>query len=203
MRIISCIVLLVILVSCEEPHEDVIDISEVMPSSNIDYDKDTIELKEDSLSGYRAYFKSIDSNMIDLELLIDKSFPDRFGPNSSWALNFYGKDTLEYRRWSYNDSAATVNAFFNWMDCYGKNCDSYYIGEPKNMQKNPFLILVGDTCMIYITGSTVNQSSWYTFLEDKGYPLNWHFIIEQNKWGKTNWFTFEENIKIPYENENS
>lgn len=199
MKYLSLISLLLLLISCGGPEEEVIDINDIMPSSERNYNDKEAEKEVDSLDQYRKFFQVLNGELSAVELLEDRKFPDRFGPDYTLAVQCFGEDTIEYRSWSYKDSASTMNAFFNWLDCFGDNCKSFRIAEPSRMQKEAMLLLVGDTSLIYVSSRNIHMKDWYDFLEGKGYANKWNYAIEQKHWGKPEWFTIIDKIKTKIE----
>jgi len=128
-----------------------------------------------------------------------RMLPDRFSvePATKFSL-FTQTDTIFYSQWKYTDSAKTVNAFYNWVDCYGVSCKSFFIGDEVNFQKKPFKILVGDSTIIYLEGmENFDFKQWDSFYESVGYS-SWNYILEQRRRGKVHWYVYEDGKKVSY-----
>src|SRR5690606_36530854 len=112
-------------------------------------------------------------------------------------------NTFLFIEWKFKDSTKVMNAFFNWMDCFGENCKSIFIGEERLFQANPIQILVNDSTLVFIEGiASFDFKTWETYFENRDYPLDWNYVIEQRKRGRARWFTYVEEKKTPYKNEN-
>tara|TARA_R110002072_G_scaffold302060_1_gene483552 strand:+ start:18308 stop:18892 length:585 start_codon:yes stop_codon:yes gene_type:complete len=181
------------LISCNRQKEEVIDLSDIIKESeNYKEGETTSEFDTDILDTSEMVLDDFTENGLDVssyEILDDKLFPDRFGPKSSsiMRLNFE-KDTVFYGSWSFEDSSKTVNAFFNWLDNFGKKHKSIFIGEEKNLQKKPFLMFIGNNSLIFVESNEfLSKPQWENYLENKGYKEDWYYILQQRKWGKVKW----------------
>jgi hypothetical protein len=185
------------LFSCGKTEEEVVDLSEVIPQAEKDYEE--VEENETLLeSSYEEIFLQSFPEEVDLEPIQKRLFPDRFGTDTSYHYEIIIKtDTLNYHKWIYSDSVKTVNAFYNWIDCFGSNCRSFFIGAEENMQPEAMLLTVNDTCMIYLTGD-VDHKKWLEFFEENGYKKEWYYFVEQRKSGRARWYHFENNERIKY-----
>lgn len=186
--------------SCEAPQEEVFDMSDILPSSERDYDAvDTVRVtgSDDSL------LQSFNSNGFSFdaaELVSKKLLPSRFGPDSSYTVQLISNaDTLFFHYWIYSDSSKVMNAFYNWIDCFGSNCKSFHIGEERNYQMNAMHILVGDKKLIYLEGEELDFNKWYAYCDSIGADNDWSYAIEQRKKGRSRWFRFEEGKKVKYQ----
>jgi len=207
--IIRCCIILLIgisLVSCTEEKQEIIDISEIMPGTEWESEDQGVHLDTlDSLVSIKDRFK--DHGISVLSLSIDNSsyFPDRFGPDITEKYELITKsDTLKYLKWNYTDSMQVMNSFFNWIDCYGDNCRSIYVGEEKSFQKAPMQLYVNDTSLIFITAKhNLDFNLWLNYHKSLGYSSEWNYLIEQRRNGRAKWFTFIDRKKTEYNDENS
>ena len=129
----------------------------------------------------------------------ERLFPDRFGPDSSSTYDLIkGQDTVRYHKWIFADSVKVMNAFYNWIDCFGKKCKSLYIGEESNLQINASQIIVSDTSLIFIEGKNIVFKNWYAFHDSIGYENNWNYYLEQPYRGRAKWYILEGDKKTKY-----
>lgn len=94
-----------------------------------------------------------------------------------------------------------MNAFYNWIDCFGEKCKSLFIGEEKNLQSSATMILVSDSTLIYIESDKIDFDLWYDFHKEKGYENDFNLTIEQRPRGRAKWFTFVDETKTKYKAE--
>ena len=171
--------------------------TDILPSSDKNYD----DIVNDSIDDHSSVqFESIGYKASVLDKFERRLFPDRFGPDTSCVYRLTNeKDTIYYHKWLYEDSVKVMNAFYNWIDCFGENCKSMFLGDERNFQKEAMMILVSDTTLLFIEGGNLNFKSWYTYHNNLGYDQDYNYTIEQRHRGRARWFTFEDKKKIKYE----
>ncbi len=193
------LILSLLLYSCgSDQREDVLSMDDIMPTSQRDYDNQGSNIHTQEVEAFNA-FDRFGLDYKEKRQLTDKLFPDRFGPDTTFACMLFGSDTVTYRKWVYTDSSRVMNAFYNWIDCFGENCKSIFVGEEKNIQKDAFHLLVSDSTLIYISGPKLNYKTWYSFHDSLGYESDWNYSLEQGKGSRVKWFTFEDGNKIKFE----
>lgn len=199
-KIITYISIVLLLFGCQEPKEEVLDLKDVLPSSDRDYSKtdEEVEMNDDDV--LLAWFNASGFEFISVQPMTKRLFPDRFGPDTSYMYELISEeDTIDYHKWVFKDSAKVINSFFNWIDCFGDNCKSLYVGEERNFQKNGFHLLVGDSTLVFIEGNGLSFNNWYEFHESIGYKSDWNYSIEQRYRGRARWYTFEDKKKKRFE----
>jgi len=194
-----------LMMACSSGNEkEVKDLSDILPESERNYDQvDTLEMDNaDTLDQYQEMFASLGE--LDSILPYDEDlFPDRFGPESmeKFRLNLDGEEIV-YVKWRFADSTLVDNALFNWLDCFGKNCNSIRVSEESNLQRNAFQVLANDTVLIYLESkSRLNDKLWDKHFESLKYELDWNYRMEQSPRGKVRWFTYIDEEKTPLKKE--
>jgi hypothetical protein len=185
----------IILSSCSgEKKEKVLDMSDLTPQPK----SDTTELKNDKDIAQISLFNLplADSCGIRIQEYIevkDPMFPDRFMPKRKFKLNLSAKEkTLFMGQWTYPDSLKTMNAFFNWLDCFGSECKSFKYGEEVNMQKDAFILFVNDTSITYFSSkSTLELNKWQQYLERHLGIDRWDLVILQQPFKKSVWMRYD------------
>lgn len=121
-------------------------------------------------------------------------FPDRFNPKTVKKLVLMQEvDSTIFCQWSYRDSVATKNAFYNWIDCFGERCKSIKMFEQANLQKANFILFMNDTSIIYISSSKqLKYTDWQTYYKKTLKIDDWKLIMHQGVRGKTNWGRIEK-----------
>ena len=150
--------------------------------------------KEDTL---KAFFDFYNQDSINLEITkinvnLEKTFIQRFPNKKSTNLVLESKNNIvKHLQINYADSNAMKNAFFNYLDCYGKDCKSIELFQKVKFSKT-FFMLITTTKSIHIIESdnNLNPSQWvncvrFAKLKD---PLK--FIIVQKKQQKAKWFSY-------------
>lgn len=168
--------------------------SDLTPQSK----RDTSELKKVKDTTHFSLFNlsladSCGIRIQEFSEVKDPMFPDRFMPKNKCKLNLRASESSTfYGQWMYPDSLKTMNAFFNWLDCFGPECSSYKIGEEVNMQKDGFIFFINDTLITYFSSSTkLELNNWQQYLE-KFYGIDqWDVVIWQQPRKKAVWMKYD------------
>jgi len=189
MKFLILISLPLILFSCNDSEQKVIDISERTPQSKRDYNApDTLEII-DSNTAQLAHFQNFLPEVESIRLLERKSFFQRFRPDNAEKFVLYLKngDSLEYERMVFSDSLITRSAFFNWMD----RADISYYGAPENIQRDPFALMITDTLIMRLSGA-IDFKFWESYFEENELMDEGDNWIKQRKYGKAQWFVLKD-----------
>ena len=158
------------------------------------HEKPTPNKEKDTLI---VLFDRYNQDSVNLEITkispnLEKTFIERF-PNKK-IFNFIlesKNSTVKHLQIDYLDSNSMKNAFFNFLDCYGKDCKSIELFQKVKFSKT-FFMLLASTKSIHIIESEFNQNpkKWINLLRysNKKDPLK--FIIVQQKQQKAKWFNY-------------
>ena len=158
------------------------------------HEKPTPNKEKDTLI---VLFDRYNQDSVNLEITkispnLEKTFIERF-PNKK-IFNFIlesKNSTVKHLQIDYLDSNSMKNAFFNFLDCYGKDCKSIELFQKVKFSKT-FFMLLASTKSIHIIESEINQNpiKWINLLRfsNNKYPIK--FIIVQQKQQKAKWFTY-------------
>lgn len=194
MRNLTVISILFILFACGEGKKDeVIDMKDITPHSDRDYSqtkKDTV-VKVD-LGFDTKIADELGIQVMEINEIKDPMFPDRFSPKSYKKLALQLKaDQITFCQWVYKDSLKTMNALFNWLDCFGPKCKSIKYRFSENFQKDHMLIFVNDTSITYFSSTLpLDEKSWQQFLEQQNGIEEWDNVIIQKAKRKAAWYSF-------------
>ena len=205
MKWLTVLSVVVVLVSgCRNKEPEVVTMDDLIPTS--EHYRDGEEVTDSSGAITPSFIPRIDPTKLSEQgILLDEarpsdslSFPDRFSPVSSEKFSYMpGNEVTYYNRWSFKDSATSVNVFLNWMNCFGRTCISSRIGEVKNMQRDAFLLLVNDTNVVYISGSDSREILKWKKLYTEEKNTNCYYLLTQRKQGKVSWSTCREGTLFP------
>ncbi len=157
-------------------------------------EKPTPNKKDDTLI---VLFDRYNQDSVNLEITkispnLEKTFIERF-PNKK-IFNFIlesKNSTVKHLQIDYLDSNSMKNAFFNFLDCYGKDCKSIELFQKVKFSKTFFMLLASTKC-IHIIESEFNQNpkKWINLIRysNKKDPIK--FIIVQQKQQKAKWFNY-------------
>ena len=150
--------------------------------------------KEDTTKAFINFYNqdSIDLEITKITVNTEKAFIERF-PNKK-TLNFIleSKNSLiKHLQIDYVDSNSMKNAFFNFLDCYGKDCRSIELFQKVKFSKTFFMLIVSHKS-IHIIESELNQNpkKWINFHRFSNNKDPIKFIIVQQKQQKAKWFNY-------------
>jgi hypothetical protein len=187
--------------SCENDSSktETVDIDEFLPKSKKEYNytEDTVIRVEENAPDSVQLLVQTKINNAEFrstsELTNKKHFPDRL----DYTQRFYHElsiDSILYELvvWEFEDSIHTVNAFYNWIDCFGKKCNSVRIGESQWIYDGAFQLFVDDSKLIYVaTDNKMNQKLWDDLFQP---TLNktWNYHLYQPLKRKVQWLELIE-----------
>lgn len=191
------------MVACSSNKEDVIDINDILPKAERDYDKKDSVVNEnsDSLKMYQDRFEVLGA-LDSISIYDEDLFPDRVGPKKTEKYRLtVNSEEIIFVKWRFSDSLRVSNALFNWSDCFGPKCKSIRIGEEKNLQRKAFQVLANDSVLIYLESATqLDTRKWDDYFDQQGYDLDWNYRLEQSRSGRVRWFNYLDEKKIPLKN---
>ena len=150
--------------------------------------------KEDTLIAIFEFYNqdSVNLEITKINLNPEKTFIQRFPYKNATNLLLESKKNLvKYLQINYADSNAMKNAFFNFLDCYGKDCKSIELFQKVKFSKT-FFMLLASTKSIHIIESEFNQNpkKWINLLRYSNNKAPLKFIIVQQKQQKAKWFSY-------------
>ncbi len=188
--------------SCKDKEMEVKDLADILPSSKRDYTTDASEElsdAEDSTNYFKQIFLAHGVLIDGLERLESDAFPDRFNPKSSDRFKLrIDQDSVIYEKWVYADSSSLLNAYYNWLDCFGEDCISMKPGDQKRVSKIPLQLFVNDTTLILVSGDS-NADRWLKYHASFGFDMNWRHVMKQMSYGKMTWSRYIDGASIPLE----
>lgn len=197
-RILGIAILLLVTACNQKQEQDVIDIEDLIPESELYSDSKEEEIVEtDTLIVWKHELEKSGIACKDIARHDIRNFPDRFGAINSLKLALINeRDTIYYSSWVYKDSSLTMNAFYNWLDCFSPSCKSYYVFDKKRMLPGGFELYVSDTTLIVIEDKRNSiDKNWEAYLLKKGYEGNWNFVLRQTMNGVVRWYQFDYNAQ--------
>ncbi|MFN5909830.1 MAG: hypothetical protein ACK45H_00715 [Bacteroidota bacterium] len=186
--------LVLLSVSCEDNKEEVIDLEQIIPKSERNYD-DT--LKTEQTDTLMSMFdldlaRSLGLEFSGIKPFDEPLFTDRFGVKGTVKLDLLrDENNVRFCSWTFKDSLKTRNAFYNWLDCFGPNCKSLKYLQPGKFQKESMLIFVNDTAIIYLSSSgNLKMEQWQAYFEKRTGVTNWDIVIRQKSMNKAEWLFY-------------
>lgn len=114
--------------------------------------------------------------------------PDRLGSKKKEE-SYFHKDDQPYhlKKWTFDDNSQTINAFYNWLDCFNHDCRSIRIDEESNASNEAFIIWISNNQITYLACSnSIDLRTWQKALF-KDANNTWSYIVQQAPNGKVRW----------------
>lgn len=128
---------------------------------------------------------------------------DRFGYAGQNKLDFLGKNKVNYGKsslvtpvasvyhYTFSDSVKTKSAFYNWLDCYGKDCNEVRLMQDIDAIKtSPMFTLVYDTTIVAVEYFCEHEENDWKQFEDslvKIFGKDYKYRIEVDCGGPLRW----------------
>ena len=150
--------------------------------------------KEDTLIAIFDFYNqdSVNLEITKINVNPEKTFIQRFPYKNATNLLLESKKNLvKHLQINYADSNAMKNAFFNYLDCYGKDCKSIELFQKVKFSKT-FFMLITTTKSIHIIESenNLNSSDWINCVRFSKIADPIKFIIIQKKQQIAKWFSY-------------
>jgi hypothetical protein len=175
--------------SCRDKQEKVIvDYDALRPTAirKTEIDPDTVTIPALTPADVSISFRPLFEIIYEKDFFIpsDKElYPYRFGAKEYLAVTQHDVNENPLGTWYfllYQDSVMTDNAYLNWMDCFGKDCQNLGLGSGDNIAENTGQIWSNDTLIVAYIG---NQGGTFypkenakidkAFKDDLRYGLKW------------------------------
>ena len=185
---------IVLLTACGGKKERVLDMDDINPKASNE-DEGKKGQKENHIDyGFDIWLaEKAGITVMEIDTLGEPMFVDRFQPKSFKKLNLQLKEGVVFLgQWTFKDSLRTMNAFFNWLDCFGPNCKAHkYLVEEK-YQSDAMLIFLNDTSFTYITSSLpLDEKKWQKCLALNYGNDFWDLVLVQKKQRKALWYEYK------------
>ena len=200
MKSILYFFLFVFLISCKsEKKENVIDINDVLPSSEryAEGRDSTVETQTvlfyDSLSALSQFISDTTGLVPESIQFIDSVWlPERLDHQrvEKWRGEVKGKEMV-VAVFSFRDSANMKNTLFNWLDCFGVKCTSLQLYEQKKIKGLPFLLYATAKKIVFLQSDILDEKQLLINLQEyfgKDLPK---YVLSQASSSKTKWWKWE------------
>jgi hypothetical protein len=153
--------------------------------------------KPDSLLFWKLRYQS-DSVKIKFDSVFPSftlHFIDRFNAKSFIKNKlFLENDSILHYRWSFKDSTTTKNALYNWLDCFGNNCNSIKMYESFKSEKQNSLIFINQKSISYISSKNgLTKELWMNFEKSTFSKDSMRLLIVQQPGKNAVWYRFQKN----------
>ncbi len=185
--------------SCKEKsNKKILDINKInKPVEKVK--KDTLVITE--IDTLKPFFELYNQKMVDLKINeitqnIESPFIARFPHKKIVNLTLSSSNSkTNHTELVYVDTNERKNAFYNFLDCYGENCQSISVNDKVIFEKE-FFMLISTEKSIHIIKSNKNQNpnSWIYLSNLSSKKIT--TLIIQNKNQVAKWYKYESNKLI-------
>jgi len=205
MRNVLTVIALISLFACkEERQQEIISLDELTGETGSQEFIDTTQINIlDSAPSLINDFVNSQTSIYDT---IGHQTPhsiDRFGFGTKQKLEFRSKKTFIDSKlnhitavarlyyYTFSDTTKTINAFYNWLDCFGPDCDVLKLNEDlAKLSTPPIFTLVYDTCIVaieYVCGQEKND--WKSFQDSiiSKFGKDYKYRIDSKCGGPLKW----------------
>jgi hypothetical protein len=183
-----------------EDNQGTIDLEKIRPkseTSNKAKKTDFIDSNEILLKIYEN--DSLHLKLAKLRVAKNSSFLNRFPHKNSGFRILMRQDTtiqIHHEFYEYLDSNQMKNAFFNWLDCNGKDCKSIKLYEETKIEPQNLLVLTTPKSIdIFRSQKNINPDEWVDFIRFTKNTTEFRHLLFQKKNQKSQWFDFK-NYKL-------
>lgn len=188
-----------------DPQEEVVSFEDIVgetgeiEADSSDVMMDTVKLVNPQLVGFtKAMLPQYDTTAHD------EFHPmDRFNYSTVRKIQFIGKNEVPYGKtamvipkakcyyYTFSDTLKTNNAFYNWLDCFGDECDELSIGTDMDAIKMPpmFTVVYDTTIVVLEYMCEHEKNDWNSFQDSliSRFGKNYKYMIDVDCGGPLKW----------------
>ena len=193
------LICLVLSVSCGKNNDNkVIKYEDIGEKAQSNTSVDILPSEDDNNVDTTLNLGHLDIEISKTYFLSANDFLDRFNSEESVKrLILTSNDSIYFKSWSFQDSTACMNAFYNLLDCFGKDCSPIELYSTDFIASNYNLILVLEN-QIHSINSIENQDLqvWHRYFEAENKITEYHYILEQKRNQSMTWFEYHREKSI-------
>ena len=184
--------------SCSEKQNDSsLKLEDIRPKSERDYTTKKIELPDTTKAFLSEYNNdSITLNIKYIKSINESNFLNRFPHLKSANRSIITADSAHqytHEYYLFKDSNQMKNAFFNWLDCNGKKCESIKLFEERKIEPiNLLVIATAKSIDILRSDQTISPEEWVDFVRFTRNYSDFKYIVFQKKNQKAKWLNYKE-----------
>ena len=191
--------------SCKEDKpQEIMSLEELTGETGSEETNDTIQLN--SINSAPSLINDFVKSQLNLYDTISHLTPhsmDRFGFGTKQKIEFKGKipfvdsklnsvnPVARFYYYTFSDTTKTNNAFYNWLDCYGKDCNVIKLNEDVDeLTSSPMFTLVYDTCIVTVEYVCEQEkNNWKSFQDSliSKFGKDYKYRIEAKCGGPLKW----------------
>ena len=195
--LLSPLICLVLCVSCGKNNDNkVIKYEDIGEKAQSNTSVDILPSEDDNNEDTTLNLSNLDIEISKTYNLSANDFLDRFQSEESFKRLFLtSNDSIYFKSWSFRDSTACMNAFYNWLDCFGKDCSPIELYSTDFITSNYNLLLVFENQIhSIISKENQNLQVWHRYFEAENDISEYHYILEQKRNQSMTWFEYNREV---------
>lgn len=195
MKIVAGLILMCLfLTSCKGEKDDNTvsfeDLKQIRPEK--EYDTDSVKKQETVQVDPNFALAGIVDSLVgngSWQIWDTLLYPMRFGPEHTYTWIYTApSDSVAVFELCFKDSLKTLNAFYNWLDCFDQKGTSVTIGTPYRNRGRSAVILVSNNCLFFWESKRgIKPEVLINALEKDPEEQNWNYVVNLPKGGTAQW----------------
>lgn len=176
-----------------------INLDDIRPKSNSRTQKKSSSIEKDTLASFYNYYANDSAQLgiakITLDTTLKTHFLDRFSTaKKRLLLTDSTSQKFQYLSWSFADSAACFEAFYNWLDQAGLKQQSIQLGSGDVLHATHGLYVIAKNELFFLhSEQPLAYQKWLKWFEGKPDNSSIHYVLRMKPKQKTKWFQYSNN----------
>lgn len=200
------LICILLFLSCQAPDPAKrIDLDDIRPKAKEKVLNSSETVQKDTLSRFYKYYANDSAQLGIAKIAIDTTlkthFLDRFSAaKTRLLLTDSASHTFQYYSWSFADSSACFEAFYNWLDQAGRNQQSVLLGSGDVLHTaHGFYIIAKNELIFLHSQQAISYQKWLKWHEGKTNTSPIIYLLRMKPKQKTKWFQYTNAKLSPYE----
>lgn len=188
---------LVVFACGQADQKKAVSLDSIRPHSNANKTQNDSKKATDTLGPFLNYYANDSASMQIAQLSIgsldEHKFLDRFTANiQRYLLQDSSSTSFQFCSWSFKDSSACLEAFYNWLDQAGKNNTVVQLKKGSVPSVNYDLMLVAEKQILFIGSKrAIDFKKWLRWYSGTTTGLDCKYILYSQPKKRTKWFKYQ------------
>jgi hypothetical protein len=188
---------LVVFACGQADQKKAVSLDSIRPHSNANKTQNDSKKATDTLGPFLNYYANDSASMQIAQLSIgsldEHKFLDRFTANiQRYLLQDSSSTSFQFCSWSFKDSSACLEAFYNWLDQAGKNNTVVQLKKGSVPSVNYDLMLVAEKQILFIGSKrAIDFKKWLRWYSGTTTRSDCKYILYTQPKKRTKWFKYQ------------
>ena len=188
---------LVVFACGQADQKKAVSLDSIRPHSNANKTQNDSKKATDTLGPFLNYYANDSASMQIAQLSIgsldEHKFLDRFAANiQRYLLQDSSSTSFQFCSWSFKDSSACLEAFYNWLDQAGKNNTVVQLKKGSVPSVNYDLMLVAEKQILFIGSKrAIDFKKWLRWYSGTTTRSDCKYILYTQPKKRTKWFKYQ------------